>query len=502
MKNTNIPTLNSKTITTMKRNIKTPFRVNLAGFHQQKELICTRVVRILPGKRLVGFGELNGEKIVAKFFVDPNNAWKHCAREERGLKSLKKIGIKIPELIFKGELEPDSTPVLILKKIEPTFDFSETWDSIKNEQERVVLLKRLILIIALEHEAGLRQNDIHLGNFLVKDNDIFSIDGADVDVRHADRSLPVKKSLDNLGLFFAQFLPEFDNLMEIGFKEYIKIRKWQAFDDLYDRLVKSTRHNRKIRKNKYLRKIYRECSEYMCQKSWNSFLVLSREYRGETMNRLLSDPDLAIKNGQMLKDGGASTVALVNINGIRLVIKRYNRKSIGHFIKRTFRHSRAYISWRNAHRLAMLGISSNKPVALLERRLGPFCLTAYYISEYIEGPDAYNLLHSKEVDQNDTQQIACWFRELMQRFADEFISHGDLKATNVIVTENGLSVIDLDAMREHRYKYWFLRAFKKDIKRLLKNWDDLPRVCKIFHKELKTLKTLNNKKYLFETTSK
>jgi len=70
---------------------------------------------------------------------------------------------------------------------------------------------------------------------------------------------------------------------------------------------------------------------------------------------------------------------------------------------------------------------------------------------------------------------------------DAAISHGDLKATNFIVTSRGLYVTDLDAMREYRLRWRFRRAIKRDCKRLMKNWMDLPEVAKIFRDQLTNL---------------
>jgi tRNA A-37 threonylcarbamoyl transferase component Bud32 len=52
------------------------------------------------------------------------------------------------------------------------------------------------------------------------------------------------------------------------------------------------------------------------------------------------------------------------------------------------------------------------------------------------------------------------------------ISHGDMKATNFIVTNNGLELIDLDAMQIHASHAKTVVAINTDIDRLLRNWDE------------------------------
>ncbi|MGB5096696.1 MAG: lipopolysaccharide kinase InaA family protein, partial [Porticoccaceae bacterium] len=53
------------------------------------------------------------------------------------------------------------------------------------------------------------------------------------------------------------------------------------------------------------------------------------------------------------------------------------------------------------------------------------------------------------------------------------VSHGDLKASNFLVesTRRQLLLIDLDAMRLHRCDWCFRRAQRRDLARLLANWD-------------------------------
>ncbi|MBW1746795.1 MAG: hypothetical protein JRJ25_11240 [Deltaproteobacteria bacterium] len=87
---------------------------------------------------------------------------------------------------------------------------------------------------------------------------------------------------------------------------------------------------------------------------------------------MIADPDSVIDSSRLLKEGNSSTVALAEVNGKLLVIKRYNIKNFIHALKRYLRNTRAWTSWRNAHRLELLGIPTPKPIAFLERRWGPF----------------------------------------------------------------------------------------------------------------------------------
>ena len=466
------------------REVKVPFRVKLKCDDRLAELTCSQVLRVLPEKRLVCFGEWNSQQVVAKFFLDPSNAKRHCAREERGMAALKKAGTKTPAQLFKGMLPPDNTPVLGLQRIMQAQDLLTAWEQVGNSDLHERLLGRAAAVIADQHEAGLKQDDPHLRNFLLTGDNIYTIDGDAVNTRNMGKPLSVPESLENLGLFFAQLYPRFDGLVPKAFQLYVEKRGWPVENDLSARLLKNVLRQRNSRKKAYLKKVYRECSAFVCQMAWNRFMACDRVFYNEAMVSFLADPDQVMDSGKVLKKGNTSTLTVVEVNGQNMVVKRYNIKNAWHGFKRSFRPSRAWVSWRNAHRLASMGIPTPKPVALLEKRLGPFRSTAYFITEHVDGVDAYRLFHSDRARGINTESIVAWFGRLFQMLADASISHGDSKATNYIVAENGLSITDLDAMREHRFKGGFRRAFRRDLARFMQNWADLPEVSRMFREEI------------------
>jgi tRNA A-37 threonylcarbamoyl transferase component Bud32 len=174
-----------------------------------------------------------------------------------------------------------------------------------------------------------------------------------------------------------------------------------------------------------------------------------------------------MRGGKTLKDGRTSTVAKVELQDESFVVKRYNLKNTWHALDRLWRPSRAWHSWREGHRLRFLSIATPEPLALIEERLGPLRRRAFLITAYCPGVSLKQYLSA---DQEPDPATASAILSLFNALHRQRISHGDLKATNLLWHDAQLFVIDLDAMIQHRSATAFARAWRRDRARLLCNW--------------------------------
>jgi heptose I phosphotransferase len=188
----------------------------------------------------------------------------------------------------------------------------------------------------------------------------------------------------------------------------------------------------------------------------------------DAMKMLMENPDKAFsKEAHYLKKGDSTSVVLINLDGHRFVIKRYNILNLFHAVRRQFKKSRAKRSWESAHQLIALGIPTAKPIAMIEKRFGFLLGKAYYITEFVEGVSAKNYFASNK-DEFTARKIVKYIRLLR----DAKISHGDMKATNIIINNDKPYFVDLDATKKHASTNAFKRAFSQDIKRFMKNWHE------------------------------
>ncbi len=202
----------------------------------------------------------------------------------------------------------------------------------------------------------------------------------------------------------------------------------------------------------------------------------------QTMKLLLKNPDTAfnVPESALLKNGNSATLVKYKLDNNEFVIKRYNMKTSRHALRRAFKKSRADHSWHYAHLISKMKIHTPFPVAMKEKRWGPFRNKAFFICEYVEGPTALNYFNDPEIDHAAKSAIAEKIIAMFGLLKSAMITHGDMKATNIIIHNMEPYLIDLDSMTAHKTDFRFKRAWQKDIKRFMKNWKDLPGVFQLF----------------------
>lgn len=442
---------------------------------------CHSILRHLPGKRLVCTGSWGDKQVVVKIFQG-KRALRHWEREKRGIELLLQRGIATPELLFSGTLI-DNTPVLITQKVSDAETAQQRWDHCRDYAERIHLLQALTKVIAQQHKRGLWQEDLHLGNFLLHAEEVFTLDGDAIRAKIETTLLPQRISRTNLALFLAQIPPVYDHLFIDVLKHYTQesgqnLQEWESL--LSTELILQRRKRRLA----YVEKAFRTCTEFTRKRQKGKILIQRNDAPAELLRQLENDPDLLIRQGTILKDGKSATVVRITVGAEEWVVKRYNIKNLWHMLKRCLRPTRARISWGNAHRLKISGINTPQPVAMLEKHFGPLRFTGYYVCRYVEAPSvAEYFAHEREVDIHQSREA----QALVQMFALFFrlgIHHGDCKATNFLLKEQAPWVLDLDSMGEFRWRSTFLRHYKVDRARFLRNWAEKPVLHKWFDKRL------------------
>ncbi|NNB01804.1 lipopolysaccharide kinase InaA family protein [Pseudomonas fragi] len=446
-----------------------PLSIELADAAGPAQLQLLSLLRVLPGQRYVGAGVWRGRTVLAKLMVGAKAA-RNFQRELNGVRLLAEQGLTTPQLLADG-LQEGEGGWLLFEFLEGAHSLGDAWDAVASlpvlADEQVAVLAEALTAIGQMHLKGLWQEDLHLDNLLRQGGKLYLIDGAGICVDEAGKPLSRQKVLENLGVFFAQLPISLEPFIEELLVHYLLSNGEHALP--LEALLKQVEKVRAWRLHDFLNKTGRDCSLFSVQQGAFALRAVRREEE-PAMLPVLARADALLDQGHLYKTGGAASVGKVEVDGRTLVIKRYNIKGFAHWLKRFWRPSRAWHSWREGNRLAFLGIATPKPLALLETRFLWLRGKAYLVTEHLPGPDIIERF-APYVEQGDAPEAE--LAALDRLFADllrERISHGDLKGHNVFWADGRWALIDLDSMCQHRSASSFAAAYARDRARFMRNW--------------------------------
>jgi len=442
-----------------------PFSLTLAD---GQVLACERIVRRVPGKRIVCQGVWQTQPVFAKIFLG-SAAVRHMQRDRQGSLLLTSSGSATPALLYAAALPDGAGQVLLYQAISPCSNVEAYVQTLSgDEPARLALMLALSRLMAQHHQAGLLQTDLYLKNFLLQGDQLYTLDGDGI--RRLQGWRVRRNALLNLSRLISKQDASDDGWVPQLYRAYCAQRGWTESVAQLAELTREVSSMRRVAAHEYAdRKVLRECSDVQVQRSHNRFRAVARGWVAR-LGSVLDDADslLAEPGNVRFKSGNTCTVGLAEVSGQKVVVKRYNIKSFWHGVNRAWRPSRAASAWSNAFRLNIYGIATASPVALLERRWGMLRREAYFLAEYVDAPDMAEWMAG--VSEVERQQVAMRVARLLHKMQRLWLVHGDLKASNIKIVAGEPTLIDLDSMREYRCGWLFLQRHARDLRRLLKNW--------------------------------
>ncbi|MGP6432369.1 lipopolysaccharide kinase InaA family protein [Pseudomonas paraglycinae] len=460
-----------------------PLTVSLADAAGVADLQLLSLLRVLPGQRYVGAGVWRGRPVLAKLLVG-SKAARHFQRELEGVKLLAAQGMTTPLLLADG-LKDGEGGWLLFELLEGAESLGDAWNKVESlpvlADEQSTVLAEALGAIGQLHGKGLWQEDLHLDNLLRHGGQLYLIDGAGICAENAGQPLSRQKVLENLGVFFAQLPKSLEPFTEELLVYYLLSNSEHALP--LEALQKQIDKVRAWRLKDYLIKVGRECTLFSVKRGAFGLRSIRREEE-PAMLPVLEQADALLDQGHLYKTGGAASVGKVEVAGRPLVIKRYNIKNFAHWLKRFWRPSRAWHSWREGNRLAFLGIATPKPLAVLETRFLWLRSKAYLITEHLAGPDIIErfapYVENGAAPESELQALD----QLFARLIAERISHGDFKGHNLFWQEDRWALIDLDSMCQHGSLGSFAPAYARDRARFMRNWPESSALYQVIDQRL------------------
>lgn len=233
------------------------------------------------------------------------------------------------------------------------------------------------------------------------------------------------------------------------------------------------------------------------KRSWSQYLAFNSAYDTPKMLEFFKNPDISLQ-GKILKIDtsvkvDSTIVSLFEINNQSFVVKKYNIKSFIHGLKKCLWRTRAKKCWISSHRLLKLGLATPKPIAMVEKRFGPFRRESYYIYEYNFGTNLKELFFEISIQNIKAHSYIHLLIDTLKKFQKNKIYHGDMKLQNFLIQDNKLIILDLDSMRFYHSKKLFNYHYQKDLKHLIRvNFKDKRNLATSLTEYLKEVKLLNS----------
>ncbi|OGT43409.1 MAG: hypothetical protein A3F42_03115 [Gammaproteobacteria bacterium RIFCSPHIGHO2_12_FULL_37_34] len=450
-------------------NFNTPFMLHLAD---KQVFFVEQVLRIIPKKRMVVLGVWQDKPVVAKLFFNLERAKQHIEKDVAGINILQTNHIPTPTILHQSISEDRRIYILILERIFEAENLATIWEAKKHHVPEILsILKSVVTEIATQHVLGVLQQDIHFKNFLLTTNRIYTLDGAQIEIFKP--LLPKQVSIKNLALFLAQLGVGAETLQKQLFQYYATLRGWRLKKEDDDELFYQINKRNNKRWQQFEKKIFRDCSDFSRFHDLHIHGMYNRVYQSAALLQFLKNPDAIFHHPttQIIKMGRSATVAKIAIDHHTFIIKRYNIKSIWHQLRRSMRLTRAYVSWRLAQKCMLLGVSTAKPVAFIEKKYFGLRNKSYFISEFVSGEHVGDFFKKNHIE-DEVSKMAVRIMALLKNITKIELTHGDLKTTNILIDQYKQPVlIDLDGATEHTSLSGLYRAFRKDMKRFFKNFD-------------------------------
>ena len=426
------------------RAVEAPFSITLDG----EPCRISRIFRLLPGRRLTALGHWQGRDLLVKLFMG-SGAVRYCNRERRGVERLAASGQPTPELIGDASTSQGGRALLF-------HYLADARPLAPGDADGALLAVRLL---ARLHEHGLVHRDPHLGNFIHSGGQLWVVDGDGVGQLGRGGE---EAELRALADFLAQHPPAPDAWLEPLLASYAESRNWTADASRTARVKRLLAAARRRRVRRYLAKTERPCTEFHTASKWRWRCLVKRAWRSDAVvlaEAFAQDPEGGLKNAEIIKDGHSATVFRLQLAGSPIIVKRYNIKSLSHRFRRWFKR-RALTAWRNGHRLELLAIPTAEPLALVERRWGPLTGRCYLVMEDKGDLDLGAETRNQGWLPGRLDQVTA----LLAQLKAAELGHGDTKASNFLVRDGRVHLIDLDALSPRRDP-------AADVTRFLDNFD-------------------------------
>jgi len=441
---------------------------NTSTQNDEEIVLCKKLLRSISHRRYVYDGSWNNQDVIVKLFSSKIHSYRHLHREWKGLQTLHSKGISSPQPFFKGETD-DGQKVVVIENIVGSSTVLDALNATDDKNKQLELLILTARELAEHHNKGVIQKDLHLGNFLLKDETLFALDAGQM--KFVCGCVRRKAGIKMLGMLMYPFMNDDQISINAIAKAYLQTRQWyyKTKDEHFLKRQLIRAQNRGLRHG--VKKFLRTNKRHLRIKINDVVGVFDRKFIRENQPiDFIQDIDRKMDEGMILKNGNTCYVSRFMWQGKDIVVKRYNYKGFLHSIRHTIKCSRAKKCWLNGLRLQILNVATPKPFAYFEKHSGPFVQKSYFVTEYLEGVRLHDYLNDDNRSREERMKVIKKVEASLDKLGRYQITHGDLKHTNILITTTGPALTDLDAMVIHKFCLIYKLQRRKDSSRLMQRF--------------------------------
>jgi tRNA A-37 threonylcarbamoyl transferase component Bud32 len=402
-----------------------------------------KILREIPFRRRVYLAKKGKSHFILKIF----NLKKEYLKELKGGLILNESGVLTPKILSFGEKNTEF--FIVFEYINNAISLEDYFKSNQGSIKKNII-KDLFQINMILHRLNIIQKDNHLKNYMISKNNIYVIDGGMI---KKIKFLTSLRKLINLALLESKIDPALlkENINFYQSKILMTIKNFFKRYFIYKSI------------QRYLKKTLRTTSEFKRESNFSKLILRRHDFLFN-----FKEIDQLLNKSEVIKNGNTCTV----FRHDNLIIKRYNLKSIWHFIALQFKKSRGLNSWQINNALNLLNISSPIPYFYYEKRFLFLRLNTYFAMSYqdsINIKDYESQLQTSQSRRNFSEKLFKFFNKLsFYRFI-----HGDLKHTNILVNNKNddIFLIDFDKSFFSNYQYIYNFKIQKQLNRFYSNWE-------------------------------
>ncbi len=190
------------------------------------------------------------------------------------------------------------------------------------------------------------------------------------------------------------------------------------------------------------------CSDFRFFKNSSLQGLVSLKLSAKALESL-QGPETLLQDSKLDKDSRSTTAGVVELDGQKYFLKRYNNKNFKRKLKNSLRQTRPFRVLKTSQILSEAGVFTPEVYAALNYRRGLLLESSYLLSSFLDSATTAGQTIERLTGKGNFEIFADKICELLVKIHDAGILHGDVKASNIIVKPNDndtydLGLLDLD----------------------------------------------------------